>query len=109
MSYVECDRIEPEELLFHDDFSDPDLTKNWEVTGGDWKCENGICTGIYRENGGGLIYTHKQFHGDIMLDFTALSFLLAITILIGLSVQKDGIMLSTMQTSVTLQVLTNGG
>lgn len=69
MLYVDCDRIEPGELLFHDDFTDPDLTKRWEVTGGKWTCENGSVTGVYRENGGGLIYTHEHFYGDIMLDF----------------------------------------
>jgi hypothetical protein len=69
MLYVECDRIEPGELLFHDDFTDPDLEKRLEVSGGDWKCENGYCTGVYRENGGGLIYTLEQFPGDVMLDF----------------------------------------
>lgn len=69
MLYVETDRIEPGELLFCDDFTDPDLTKRWEVTGGDWECKDGICKGVYRENGGGLIYTHEQFPGDIMLDF----------------------------------------
>ena len=69
MLYVECDRIEPGELLFKDDFSDPDLTKNWEVSGGKWTSGDGTCLGVYRENGGGLIYTHAQFEGDIMLDF----------------------------------------
>ena len=69
MLYVETDRIEPGELLFADDFTDSDLTKRWEVTGGDWVCGGGVCKGVYRENGGGLIYTHEQFYGDIMLDF----------------------------------------
>ncbi len=73
MLYVGYDhgfsKMEPGELLFHDGFTDPDISKRWEVTGGDWKCGNGICTGVYRENGGGLIYTLKQFPGDVMLDF----------------------------------------
>lgn len=69
MLYVETDRVEPGELLFADDFKDSDLTKNWEITGGSWESGNGVCKGVYRENGGGLIYTHKQFYGDIMLDF----------------------------------------
>lgn len=69
MLYIGCDSIEAGELLFHDDFTDPDLEKRWEITGGEWKCENGICTGVYRINGGGLIYTHEQIPGDIMLDF----------------------------------------
>ena len=67
--YLDFDRIEPGELLFSDDFTDPDLTKNWEISGGEWKAENGILHGIYRENAGGLIYSKKQFPGDVMLDF----------------------------------------
>ena len=69
MFYVGFEGVEPGELLFHDDFTDKDLTKNWEITGGEWTCGDGVCTGIYRENAGGLIYTHRQFPGDIMLDF----------------------------------------
>ena len=69
MLFVGFERVEPGELLFHDDFTDPDLSKNWEITGGEWVSGDGTCTGIYRENAGGLIYTHRQFPGDIMLDF----------------------------------------
>lgn len=69
MLFVEFDRVEPGELLFHDTFNDPDLSKNWEISGGDWHAGDGICHGIYRENAGGLIYSHRQFPGDIMLDF----------------------------------------
>ena len=69
MMYIEETLIEPGELLFHDDFTDSDLEKRWEVSGGEWKSGNGCCTGLYRENAGGLIYTHEQFPGDIMLDF----------------------------------------
>ncbi len=69
MLYVNCEKLEIGELLFRDDFTNGDLGVNWEISGGDWSCENGICKGVYRENGGGLIYTHRQFPGDIMLDF----------------------------------------
>lgn len=69
MIYVGNALITPGELLFRDDFTDPDLTKNWEITGGEWTSGGGTCVGVYRENGGGLIYTHRQFDGDVMLDF----------------------------------------
>ena len=57
------------ELLFADDFSSCDLSKNWEVTGGQWEAKDGILIGRYRGNGGGLIYSRQQFPGDILLDF----------------------------------------
>lgn len=69
MLYVGKNTVEPGELLFADDFTDPDLEKNWEITGGSWKSGDGTCLGVYRENGGGLIYSHRQFPGDVMLDF----------------------------------------
>lgn len=69
MLYIGTALLEPGELLFRDDFTDPDLTKNWEITGGEWVSGDGTCTGTYRENAGGLIYSLRQFPGDVMLDF----------------------------------------
>ncbi len=69
MLYVGFDAVEPGDLLFRDDFTDEDLSSRWEISGGEWKCADGVCTGIYRENAGGLIYTLKSFPGDVMLDF----------------------------------------
>ena len=60
--------IEPGELLFSDDF--PTGDDRWEVTGGEWRAENGVLTGCYRGNGGGLIYSRAPFPGDIILEFT---------------------------------------
>ena len=71
MFYIENNKIEPGELLFADDFRSAPLCENWEITGGEWKTENGVCIGLYRENAGGLIYSKRQFPGDVMLDFYA--------------------------------------
>jgi len=60
--------IEKSELLFHDTFADG-WENNWEITGGEWTAENGVLTGVYRGNAGGIIYTNKSFEGDVMLDF----------------------------------------
>ncbi len=60
--------IDQSTLLFHDTFFDG-WERNWEITGGEWKAENGVLTGIYRGNAGGIIYTKQCFDGDVMLDF----------------------------------------
>lgn len=73
MLYIRFDhgfsRITPGELLFADDFTDPDLSKKWEITGGEWSAGGGVCTGVYRLDGGGLIYSRAQIPGDVLLDF----------------------------------------
>jgi len=71
MLYVGSNIVEPGELLFHDDFNNTNLAERWEITGGEWTSGNGCCTGLYRENAGGLIYTREGFEDakDIMLDF----------------------------------------
>ncbi|MEG1752390.1 MAG: hypothetical protein RR234_00615 [Christensenella sp.] len=55
-------------LLWKTDFSD-DWQKDWELSRGDWHAENNILTGRYPENGGALIYSLRQFPGDVMIDF----------------------------------------
>ncbi len=71
MFYVHQYRVTPEssEILFEDPFTERSLAENWEITGGEWKAENGVLTGFTRENGGALIYSRRQFPGDVMLDF----------------------------------------
>ena len=63
-------RIAPEssEVLWEADFFG-DWQKDWEVSRGEWHAENGILTGRYPENGGALVYSNRQFPGDVMLDF----------------------------------------
>ena len=58
------------ELLFEDDFPTGGLGDRWEVSGGEWQARDGVLTGRFRGNGGGLIYSRAAFPGDIMLDFT---------------------------------------
>lgn len=69
LSFLQMD-IEPGELLFSDDFPTGAIDDRWEVTGGEWRAENGVLTGCYRGNGGGLIYSRTPFPGDIILEFT---------------------------------------
>lgn len=61
--------ITPGELLFADHFPTGPIDDRWEVSGGEWKAENGVLYGTFRGNGGGLIYSRQQFPGDIMLDY----------------------------------------
>ena len=49
--------ITPGELLFADDFPTGPLDDRWEISGGEWNAEDGILTGCFRGNGGGLIVT----------------------------------------------------
>ena len=56
-------------LLFADDFPTGDITDRWEVSGGEWTARDGVLTGLFRGNGGGLIYSREQYPGDILLDF----------------------------------------
>ena len=65
--------VEKSEILYAPVFDEQTLAQDWEVSGGDWSVENGWVTGTYRENAGGLIYTYREFPGDIMLDFKAKS------------------------------------
>lgn len=71
MFYVHRYRVVPEEseILLEDPFTEKSLAENWEITGGEWKAENGVLTGVNHENGGALIYSRRQFPGDVMLDF----------------------------------------
>ena len=57
------------ELLFADDFPTGDISDRWEVSGGEWTARDGVLTGLFRGNGGGLIYSREQYPGDILLDF----------------------------------------
>ena len=57
------------ELLFADDFPTGDISDRWEITGGEWEAKDGVLTGKFRGNGGGLIYSKKQYPGDIIMDF----------------------------------------
>ncbi len=68
ISFMQND-ISEGELLFADDFPTGDISDRWEISGGEWEAKDGILTGRFRGNGGGLIYSRDQFPGDIMLDF----------------------------------------
>jgi len=68
ISFMKMD-IEPGTLLLADDFPTGSITDRWEVSGGEWEARDGILTGTFRGNGGGLIYSREQYPGDILLDF----------------------------------------
>jgi len=63
--------VEKSPILYAPVFDQETVEKDWEITGGKWHTEDGWLTGVYRENGGGLVYTYQEFPGDIMLDFRA--------------------------------------
>lgn len=71
MFYVHRYQVEPEnsEVLFEEPFTEENLSKNWELSGGEWSVQNGVLVGRSRENRGALIYTKQQFPGNVMLDF----------------------------------------
>lgn len=70
MFFVGSNGVEPGELLWQDDFTDPDLSKRWEISRGEWTSGDGVCRGLFRTHGGGLIYSLEQMpEGDIMLDY----------------------------------------
>lgn len=66
----EIDIIEEKsELLYHADFTQELLERDFEIAGGEWTAKNGLLVGFMKEDGGGLIYSHKHYLGDILLDF----------------------------------------
>ncbi len=69
LSFLQMD-LEPGELLFADDFPTGPIDDRWEITGGEWEARDGVLTGCYRGNGGGLIYSRAPFPGDIWMEFT---------------------------------------
>lgn len=71
MFYLMKTAVYPEksDILFEDNFESGDISRNWEISGGEWSIKDGRLEGRYRENGGGLIYSWRGFEGDIMLDF----------------------------------------
>ena len=56
--------VEKSPILYAPTFNEETLKNDWELTGGKWHTEDGWVTGVYRENGGGLIYTYQEFPGD---------------------------------------------
>ena len=68
ISFLQCN-ITPGELLFADDFPTGPIDDRWEISGGEWQAEDGVLTGRFRGNGGGLIYSLSQYPGDVMLDY----------------------------------------
>ena len=61
--------LDKSEILYDKPFNTESLAADWEITGGDWWVEDGILNGVYRENGGGLVYSKANYPGNIMLDF----------------------------------------
>lgn len=57
------------EILYDKPFTDETLASDWEITGGEWSVSNGELTGLFRGNGGGLVYTNSSYEGDILVEF----------------------------------------
>ncbi|MCL2527842.1 MAG: DUF1080 domain-containing protein [Defluviitaleaceae bacterium] len=58
-------------IIFEDCFTDPDITKNWEIGRGEWCVNNGWLEGHYPKSGGGLIYSKQHFNCNVLMDFEA--------------------------------------
>ena len=58
-------------ILFEDDFSETDISKNWEIGRGEWHISDNWLEGVYLKNGGGLIYSKKSFNCNVLMDFEA--------------------------------------
>ena len=56
-------------LLYKTEFTKKNLEEDFEVAGGDWTAKNGVLIGYMKEDRGGLVYSKKEYFGDIMLDF----------------------------------------
>lgn len=63
--------VEKSEILYHKEFTDEVLDRDFEIKGGKWVSENGWLTGENPENCPGMILLRKNFSGNVMLDFEA--------------------------------------
>ena len=61
--------LEKSELLYEGKFTQEQLEKDFEITGGEWHVEDGWLTGYLEEDAGGLIYSWKHYPGDILMEF----------------------------------------
>lgn len=59
------------EVIYHQEFTEEMLTKDFEIKGGNWYVLNGWLTGENRENNAGMIISKQDYFGDIMLEFDA--------------------------------------
>ena len=61
------------ELLYSAEFSESSDLDDFEVTGGDWRVEDGWLIGSINEDRGGLIYSNRSFDCDVIIDFEAMA------------------------------------
>lgn len=59
------------QTLYAPEMTAETLEADWEISGGNWRAEDGWFIGVCRKDGGGLIYSKAQYPGDILLDFRA--------------------------------------
>ena len=62
---------EKSELLYAPKFTEELLKKDFEISAGQWTIEGDYLIGYMEEDGGGLIYSHKHYLGNILLVFYA--------------------------------------
>ena len=63
--------LQNSKILFGDNFTEPDISKNWEIGRGRWHVNNGWLEGHYPQSGGGLIYSRPSFDCNVLMDFEA--------------------------------------
>lgn len=62
---------EKSQLLYSSEFTPELLQEEFKISAGKWAIEDGYLIGFMEEDGGGLIYSKKEFSGDVLLDFYA--------------------------------------
>ena len=61
--------VNKSKILYDREFTEESLKEDWDVTGGEWWVEKGVLNGRFRGNGGGILYSKKNYAGNVMLDF----------------------------------------
>jgi hypothetical protein len=63
--------IDPETMpvLFEADFTPEAFQRDFDVRGGAWRVEDGWLIGKNPENAPGMVISHRDFFGDVCLDF----------------------------------------
>ncbi len=62
---------EKSEILYHEEFTDNVLKRDFEIRGGKWRTGDGWLIGENPDNCPGMVISKRNFTGNVMLDFKA--------------------------------------